>query len=154
VKAETDAADAKIKEILGEDGYKDYKKYENSTSDRLSLGQFRDQVAGGENALSSAQEKQLIEAMTQERTSFKWTTDPNRYNSNPGDPAFAELFTEDRINRLFEEQKLLNQQYLARAQTILTPGQFTQYSKFQEGQLEMQIAAMKMAARMFAPKSQ
>ena len=154
VKAETDAADAKIKEVLGEDGYKEYKKYESTVNDRVSLSSFRDQIAGGENALSSAQEKQLIEAMQQERTSFKWTTDPNRFNSNPGDPAFAELFTEDRMSKLFEEQKLLNQQYLARAQSILTPAQFAQYTKFQESQLEMQIAAMKIAAKMFAPKSQ
>ncbi len=154
LKTETDAADAQIKELLGENGYKDFKQYEGTLGDRLAVGQFRDQVAGTSAALSPALETQLIDALQQERASFKWTTDPARYNSaNPGDPDLAELLTEDRLNKLAEEQTRFNQQFLTRARTILSPEQFAEYEKFQENQTRMQISAMKLAAKMFGTKN-
>ena len=65
--------------------------------------------------------------MQQERSGFKWTTDPAKFN-NP-DANFNEMFNEERLNKLAEESKVLNQQVLARAAQILTPEQLTQFGK-------------------------
>ncbi len=47
-----------------------------------------------------------------------------------------------------------DQQFLTQAQQILTPEQLTAFQSFQKAQRDLQIAGMKMAAQMFAPKAQ
>jgi hypothetical protein len=152
IKTETDGYDAQIKQLLGDDNYATFQTYEKGTPDRMTVSQFKDQLAGSGTPLSASQEEQLVQAMTDERSSFKWTTDYS--NRNPGDANFAELFNEDHLNQFAQEKSQFDQQFLARAQQILTPEQATSFEQFQTAQRQMQINAMKMAAQMFAPKSQ
>jgi len=153
IKSETDAIDAQMKEFLGEDNFKEFQRYEKSAGDRVVLGQFRDQLAGTTGPLSPAQERQMIDALQEEQGNFKWTTDPTRYQSSPGEPGFEELFNDDRIAKLAEEKERFDQQFLQRARQILSPEQLKQYASFQEAQRQMQISALKLAASMFGQKS-
>jgi hypothetical protein len=148
VKAENEKFDAKIKETLGEDGYKEFQTFEKSMNDRMVVGQFRDQLAASTGPLSPDQEKQLIQAMGDERANFKWTTDPARYQSGNVDD-YGQLFNEDRLKKLAEEREVFDRQFLERARPILTPTQFEQYEKFQTMQREMQMNALKLARTMF-----
>ncbi|MEI9864718.1 MAG: hypothetical protein WDN00_09225 [Limisphaerales bacterium] len=100
--------------------------------------------------MSADQQQQLIQTMSDARTDFKWTTDYN--NQNPPDGNYAAMFSEDRINQFIQEKEQFDQQYLARAEQILTPEQAKSFQDFQKMQRDMQIAGMKMAAQMFAPK--
>jgi hypothetical protein len=147
IKEETDARNDDLKALLGEDNYKSLETYEKSLPDRMSIGQFTDQNAGSALALDGAQEQQLIDAMSATRSGFTWSTDYN--NQNPTDGNFAELFNEDRMNRHFEEQAQYNQLVLDRAKAFMRAEQLTAFEKFLETQRNMQIAAMKMAAKMF-----
>lgn len=151
IKSETDAYDEQIKQLLGDDNYGTFKTYEKSMSDRFAVSQFRDQLAGTATALNAAQEQQLIQAMQEERSAFKWTTDFSQANSGEAD--FAQMFNEDRLNQFAQEKEKFDQQFLARAKQILTPEQLAAFEKNQTAQREMQISAMKMAAKMLAPKS-
>ncbi len=153
IKDQTAAYDAQIKDLLGEEKYTEFKSYEKSTGDRMLVGQFRDQLAGSAGSLNPAQEKQLIDAMQEENSAFKWTTSPDKYQ-NPGDTDFSELLSEERLNKLATEKAALDQQVLERARQILTPDQLKQFEQFQGSQRQMQITAMKMAAKMFGVKSQ
>jgi hypothetical protein len=63
------------------------------------------------------------------------------------------MFTDDKIDRFAAEKERLDQQVLARARSILSPEQITALEQFQAMQRKMQIAGMKMAAQMFAPKN-
>ena len=63
--------------------------------------------------------------MSQERQGFKFTTDFND-QSNVSEDMFGKVF-EDRMNVFFQEQEQLNQKYLARPQTILSPDQYSAY---------------------------
>jgi hypothetical protein len=152
VKQDTDGYDTQIKQLLGDDNYQAFQTYEKSASDRVVVGQFKDQLAGTSTPLNSAQEQQLIQAMTEERTGFKWTTDYS--NQKPGDTDFAEMFAEDRMNKFAQEKEQFDQQFLARAKQILTPEQAVEFEKVQTAQRAMQINAMKLAGQMFGRKSQ
>ena len=150
VKTDTDAITAEIKDFLGADNYSTFETYEKSLPDRMAVSGFKDQLAGGEMALKSDQEQQLIQAMSQEREGFKFTTDYSNQTS-PAADMFSQ-FTEDKLNVYFQEQEQLNQRYLARAQTILSPEQYAAYQKSLTAQQAMAQMGMKMAAQMFNAK--
>ena len=148
MKTDTEAYDAQIKQFLGDDNYKAFEGYEKTMPDRMAVGQFSDQLAGSATPMSADQQQQLIQALNQERTSFKWTTD---YSSKtPGDMDYASMFSEEKLNRFASEKEQFDQQFLDRAKAILTPEQYVAYEKHQATQREMQINAMKMAAKMFS----
>lgn len=145
IKEQTDAYDAQLKQFLGDDLYKDFQTYEKSTPDRLAVNQFNDQVAATPTALSADQQNQLIQIMADQRNNFKWTTDFN----NAENMDVNTMFTEEKVNQFAQEKERLDQQVLDRARPILTPEQLSQFETFQKSQRDMQVAGMKMAAKMF-----
>ena len=151
-KSETDDYDAQLKQFLGDDNYPAFQAYEKTVPDRMTVSQFSDQLAGGASPLSNDQQQQLAVAMNDARTSFKWTTDYSNKNPSSGD--YASMFSEDKINQFTQEKEQFDQQFLTRAQQILTPEQAAAFQQFQTAQRQLQIMGMKMAANMFAPKSQ
>jgi len=147
IKSDTEAATAEIKDFLGADNYTAYETYEKSLPDRMAVSGLKDKLAAGEMALNNDQEQQLIQALSQERQGFKFTTDFGNKTTMSED-MFSQ-FTEEKISVYFQEQEQLNQRYLGRAQTILTPEQYTAYQKSLTTQQEMSKMGMKMAAQMF-----
>ena len=146
------AIDEEIKNSLGGgDPYVQYQSYEKTLPDRMALGQFEDQVSGGPTAMTPTQQQQLLHAMSDERSGFKFTTDYSDQSKFDGD--YATAFSDDKVNQYFTELSQLDQQYVTRAQSILSAEQLDAYQKFLLNQQTMQKAAMKMAASMFAPKS-
>ncbi len=153
VKSQTDDIDNQIKQFLGDANYQSFQDYEKTVPDRTVVNQFNDQLAGSGIGLSANQQDQLIQAMDEARSNFKWTTDlNNQAKTARGD--YATMFTGDNINRFAQDQERFNQQFLSQAQQILTPAQLTVFQEFQKNQLQLQLAGMKMAAQMFAPRSQ
>jgi hypothetical protein len=148
IKTDTDAYDAQIKQFLGDDNYKAFEGYEKTLPDRMAVGQFTDQLAGSATPMSSEQQEAFVQAMTEERTGFKWTTDYS--NKNPDATDYTQMFSEDRLNQFAQEKAQFDQQFLARAKQILSPAQYAAYEQFQTAQRDMQINAMKLAAKMFS----
>lgn len=149
IKAETDSYSAEIKQMLGDANYQKFQEYEQTMPSRMVLSQFNDQLANGPNALGAEQQTQLIQAMTEEQKAFPSMTDPNKLAPN-GD--FTAMFTEEKINQMAQDKEKLDAQVLVRARQILTPPQAASFEQFQTSQRDLQIASMKMAARMFGPK--
>jgi hypothetical protein len=114
----------------------------------MTLNMFNDQQGTGGLALTSDQEQQLVQALSEERQKFKFTTDFSDKSKFTGD--FASYFTEDKLNQYRQESQQLDQQYMARAQNILTPDQVGPFEKFLASRLDMQVAGMKLAAKMFS----
>ena len=152
MKAETEAYDAQIKNFLGTDNYSAFQSYEKTVPDRFSVTQFNDQLGSGPNQLSADQQEQLALAMSEARTSYKWTTDYS--NKKPTDGDYAAMFSEDKLNQYAQEKEKFDEQFLTKAQQILTPDQSKAFADFQKTQRDLQMMGMKMAASMFAPKSQ
>jgi hypothetical protein len=148
IKSQTDDFDGQIKDFLGEQNYQSYQSYEKSVPDRMSVGQFNDQFSGTPNALSGDQQNQLVQAMSNARNDFHWTSGLNQ--PNPGaNGDMASLLAADNIDRFVAERTQFDDQFLARAQQILTPGQLTAFKEFQVTQRNMQVAGLKMAGQMF-----
>ncbi|HEX4262793.1 MAG TPA: hypothetical protein VH597_00530 [Verrucomicrobiae bacterium] len=153
VKSQADDVDNQIKQFLGDDNYQAYQSYEKSVPDRQSVGQFNDQFAGTGNALTASQQDQLAQAMSDARNNFTWTSGLN--HRDPGAVGdMAALLTEDNINKFVQEQEQFDQQFQSRAQTILSPEQFTAFQEFQKTQRDLQMAGLKVAAQMFKPAVQ
>jgi hypothetical protein len=150
-KADRDAINSQIKDFLGEDNYTQFQTYEKTIPDRMALNMYKDQQGTGPGALNSDQESQLLQAMSEERQNFKFTTDFSDQSKFTGD--FASYFTEEKIDQFQKEMEDLHQHYLDRAKTILTPEQLDPFGKFLNGQREMQKVGFKMAASMFGQKS-
>lgn len=152
IKQETDRYEDQIRQLLGDDQYAAVKEYETSLPDRLAVGQIRDQLAGTGAALSAAQEEQLMQAMRDLRTGFKWSFD---YSNAGGENVdFTEMFREDRLNQFAQEKERFDREFLERAKQYLSAEQLAALEKAQTTQREMQVNAMKLAGKMLAPKSQ
>jgi hypothetical protein len=150
IKEQNEAFNAQLKEYLGAENYQAYETYEKSLSDRMSLGQFRDQIAGTDSPLSPAQEQQLIQTLSDQRANFKWTVDYN--NAKAGDADFAEMFNAESLRRFAEERKRYDEEVLAKAKPILSEAQFKSFGDFLESQRRMQEVSMEMASQMFGKK--
>ncbi len=152
VKSQTDDIESQIKQFLGDANYQTFQTYEKTLPDRTTVSQFNEQLAGTATALNARQQDQLIQAMGDARSNFKWTTD---LNNKPGmaNGDFASMFNEDNINRFAQDKERFDQQFLTQAQQILTAEQLAAFQGFQKAQRDLQIAGMKMAAQMFAPKA-
>jgi outer membrane murein-binding lipoprotein Lpp len=148
VKAASDAADAQIKDLLGDDNYAQFQAYEKTMSERMVVNGLKDQLGTGADALTDEQEQQLITEMTQTKDNFKFTTDLSDKSKMTGD--FASFFTEDKMNTYFSELDQLNQQYQTGAQGILSADQLSALGKYLNGQETMQKAGMQMAVKMFS----
>jgi hypothetical protein len=153
IKDQTDEIDNQIKQFLGDDNYKAYQAYEKTVPDRMTMSQFSDQYAGTPNALTAVQQDQLVQAMSEARNNFNWTSGlSQRSASANGD--IASLLTDDNIKKFAAEQEQFDQTILTRAQTILTPAQLAAFKEYQTTQRELQGASMNMAKQMFkTPKS-
>jgi len=148
VKSQTDDFDNQIKDFLGDQNYQSFQSYEKTVPDRMSIGQFNDQFAGTPNALSGDQQNQLVQAMSEARNNFQWTSGLNQ--QNPGaNGDMATLLAADNIDRFVAERTQFDDQFLARAQQILSPAQLTAFKDFQVTQRNMQVTGLKMAGQMF-----
>jgi hypothetical protein len=148
IKAQTDEVDAEIKQFLGDNNYTAYQTYEKTVQDRMSMSQFDDQLAGSDKALSPEQQSQMVQALSDARNDFNWTSGLNQ--PNPGaNGDFASLLTEDNIAKFAAEREQFDAQFLAKAQQILTPEQLVDYKAYQDQQRELQLMGLKMAGQMY-----
>ena len=152
VKAQTDELDNEIKQFLGDDNYKAYQSYEKTVPDRATMSQFSDQLAGTPDALTVGQQDQLVREMSDARNGFNWTSGLNQ--QNPGaDGNMAALLTSDNIDKFVAEREQFDQQFLVRAQKILTPTQLEAFQQHLINQRNLQVMGLKMASQMFKPPS-
>lgn len=149
-KTDKEAIDAQIKQLLGDENYPQFQSYEKTIPDRMAISTFKDQLANGPTALTPEQEEHLVQAMSDERQNFKFTTDYLDQSKFDGD--FSTYFNPDRLNKFQQEIEQLDQRYVSRAPSILSPEQIEAFGKFLTSQREMQNATMQMAGKMFAPK--
>ena len=148
--AEQSAIEEQIKQLLGDENYARYKEYGKNASERVTVTEFEDQLAGGPKAVNADQEQQLISAMIEERQNFKFTTDYTDHSKLTGD--LAAYFTEDRVKQYQQELEQLNQRYLERAQGILSPEQLGAFQTSLAAQEARATANMQIMAKFIAAK--
>jgi len=148
VKSQTDETDAEIKQFLGDNNYQAYQTYEKSVPDRMTMNQFNDQMSGTATALTPEQQNQMVQALSDARNNFTWSSGLNQ--ENPGaNGDIVSLLTDDNIAKFTAEREQFDAQFLTKAQQILTPAQFDAYKAFQNQQRELQLMGFNMARQMF-----
>jgi RNA polymerase sigma factor (sigma-70 family) len=150
VNAEQSGIEQQIKQLLGDENYAQYKEYGKNASERVTVTEFEDQLAGSPKAVTPDQEQQLISAMIEERQNFKFTTDYSDPSKLTGD--IASYYTEDKMNQFQQELEQLNQRYLERAQNILSPEQLGAFQTSMASQQARLTANMQMMAKFVAAK--
>jgi RNA polymerase sigma factor (sigma-70 family) len=151
VKADQAAIDGQIKQLLGDDNYTQYQAYGKTLPERMVVTQVADQLADSPMAVGADQEQQLFDAMVEERQNFKFTTDFSDPSKLKGD--VASYYTEDNKQRYLQELEQLNQIYLARAQSILSPDQLAVFQSSLGSQQAKQAASVTVVSKLFPPKS-
>jgi hypothetical protein len=149
IKEKDDASNGQIKDLLGDENYPTFQTYEKSMSDRMSVDMFRDQLASTSMPLDPALEDQLVQAMYEERTHFKWTTD---FSDRKNTDRLADLGDPQKVDQYIQEKAQFDQQLLDKVATLLTPEQLEKFKDFQKTQTQMQMAQLKMAGQMFGGK--
>lgn len=144
IKEMTASYDAQCKALLGDDNYTLYKSYEETQPERTQVAMFKSSL-GSTDPLSEEQEDSLIRAMHEERSNFKSEV-PGFGDQQMPDPS---QFTPEKITQILEDSAKLQDQYVAKAATILTPPQLEQFKANQKQQRSMQEMGMKMAVKMF-----
>jgi hypothetical protein len=153
VKAQSDEMETEMKQFLGDNNYQAYQSYEKTVPDRLTMSQFNQQFSGTATALTSEQQNQMVQAMSDARNNFTWTSTLNKQDAAAsGD--IAGMLTDDNIAKFTAEREQFDQQFLTKAQQILTPDQYTSYQKFQQQQRDLQLMSFKMAKQLFNTQSQ
>ena len=72
-------------------------------------------------ALRTEQEEQLLEALSQARAQYPWTTELGRRNRLGGD--YAVMFNEASLYSFAQEEEQFDRQFLTQAEQILSPEQ-------------------------------
>jgi RNA polymerase sigma factor (sigma-70 family) len=150
MKSAREGCDAEIRELLGKETYQVFEQFEKSLPDRLVLGIFKIKLARTGAALSEEQQAQLLQAVSEARDRYPWSTDLSRRIQNPADLVAA--FSDENIATFAREEEEFDRQFVARAQMILTAKQLAEFEPFMAKQRAAKIAAMKMTSNMFTPK--
>jgi hypothetical protein len=140
--ADRQAAEAKIKEVLGEEKYAGFQEYNQTVGERMMLDQFAKQAA-----VTPEQSEDLLGIMLEEKRNMQINTGQG---SDPGQNMQA-MFDGDAAERIFAQQEQVNERVMERAAQVLTPEQMQKFRPVLTNQLSMQRAGLKMARQMFAP---
>jgi RNA polymerase sigma factor (sigma-70 family) len=149
-KVANEKRDATLKEIVNDpEKWAQFKRYEESSGERMKLTQLREALSTGDAALAltETQEEQLMNVMYKARKDLK--ADVPFESETRYDPA---LFTEDALNERKAKSEQMDEKILAAAQPILKPGQMEAFKESLKSHRAMEEAAMDMARAMFGPQ--
>jgi len=130
-----------LKALLGDQRASQFKNYEKSLPDRITLGQINQQLSSSGAQLNDAQTNSLLQIYSEERAN---SPAPN-FKPNPANPT---NFSEAEMEQYFQQQADLNRRINLRANSILTPQQMEKMQAAQKQMLDMQKMGMKMAGEM------
>jgi hypothetical protein len=112
---------AAIRDLLGNEGYAKYERFERAQPDRDSLKQMSPKFAEAGLDLNGDQQGELLGIMAQERARMPMQDfgDPMKIDYG----RFGETFSEENTNRYFQEKQQYNERVVREAQRTLTPEQ-------------------------------
>ncbi|HKQ40454.1 MAG TPA: hypothetical protein VJ063_20455 [Verrucomicrobiae bacterium] len=129
-----------IEDLLGPEKFAEFQEYKKTISERMQLGQFKEEMQTAGSPIGDEQAKQMLAVMKEERERYPPAVDKN-------DP--SAVFAEGGMERQIEWQEELNRRVQERLGEILSPEQLKAYGASQQQQLSMQKFGMKMAREMF-----
>jgi len=148
--AEQKQADEALKVFLGEEGYAQYKDYQETLGERMQLNQFRMQSTS-EHAMTEEQTEWLLDLMREEKRAAAagGQTLPRADQDAAGLEA---MLSGENAEQLLRTQETVNQRVYERAREGLSPDQLEAFGRFQTNQLQTMRMGLSMARKMFAPE--
>ena len=137
-------SDAAIQELLGPEKFAEFQESKKTMSERMQLGEFKQQMQDAGSPVRDEQAKQMLAIMKEERERYPPAFDNATAGKDP-----SALFADGAFERQMEWQEEVNRRVHERLDGILTPEQLKAYGALQEQQLSMQKFGMKMAREMF-----
>jgi len=148
--AEQKATDELIRQFLGETRYAQYKSYQETVGERTQLNQFRQQTAGGENALTEPQVEQLLTFMKEEKRAVGAASGQVFPGARQDAANLEAVLSSDGVPKLLQAQETANQRVYERARTVLSENQLAAFGTFQTNQLQMMRMGMNMMRKFMA----
>src|SRR5436190_9147421 len=118
--------DAAIQDLLGPEKFAEFQEYKKTMSERMQLGQFKEQMQQSGSPIGDEQAKQMLAVMKEERDRYPPAFDANATK----DP--SALFADGAMERQFEWQEEVNRRVQERLGAGLSPEQVKGYIESQE----------------------
>lgn len=128
-----------LRQLLGDDGYNQYKDYSMTLADRTMLNTYKNSFV--DEPLTSTQEQQLLQIMTDARKATSANTPNNATLNSVGQAAM--------MDQAMSQQSQINQNVLQQASSFLSPVQLQSLGTAQSNFLNMEKVGMTMAQKMF-----
>jgi hypothetical protein len=141
-----------VKELLGDTRYAQYKDYEQTIGQRMQLDQFRQQTAGGANALTDQQADKLLAFMKEEKQNVAALTGQPPPGTGQDQANWQAMLSGEQMDKLMQGQEDADQKVYERAKAVLSSEQLDAFGAFQTNQLSMMRIGMTMARKFFAPE--
>jgi hypothetical protein len=140
--------DNKVKELLGDDRYAQFKDYQLTVGERMQLNQFKQMTT--ENPVTDQQAERLLAIIGEEKKNL---TGPNGealagFSSN-SKASLSAMMSDDSMEKLLQAQTEVNDRVYQRANEVLSPDQLAAFGKFQTNQTALMRVGVTMARKMF-----
>jgi len=139
--------DNKIRQILGETDYENYKILEDTERERTVTIKFEQYLSQTNQQLDTQIESNLIQALYEGKKELV-INDAQLPDFSKQDPGLEQEFINNTLNNL----ALVHEDYLKKAKDILSPAQFEQFENYLQKErtdkktmLQMYIATLRMA---------
>ena len=133
-----------IQDLLGLEKFAEFQEYKKTMSERMQLGQFKEQMQEAGSPVGDEQAKAMFAIMKEERERYPPAFDNAAAAKDP-----STIFADGAMEKQIEWQEEVNRRVQERLGAVLSPEQLKAYAASQEQQLSMQKFGMKMAREMF-----
>jgi hypothetical protein len=141
-----DEYESKRKELLGDEGYEDFKEYQASMFERFQINTFMQSLGSGEG-LTDDQKEDLIDAVYEAEKNFRFVASDEEARE-ASDP-----LSEKGLSLMLRQIDEKNDVYLSAAKEILSASQLEQYRKYLLNSRDISEASFKLQVRNKALKA-
>jgi hypothetical protein len=141
-------ANAALRDVLGEDGFKALNEREQAMAEQDRVRRMREEFKTLGEPLTGDQEKALLAAMSAERQAFSFRVDFS--DLTKVDYAnLRDFFSEPNLQKFYEDMQQLNSRVEQRAAAILSAAQLKEFTTLQTDHLDRARLSVKMTTELF-----
>jgi hypothetical protein len=123
-----------LRSFLGEESYRTFEAYEKTQPDRERVDKFVSRQAEAGQPLTPEQQRQLLAAMSEERSNFRFAIDYSD-SSQIDYEHFHDFYAKDKMENYFREMEQLIERISQRAQSVLPADQAAEFNDLLKAQL-------------------
>jgi hypothetical protein len=146
-------ADETLKGFLGEEGYVQFKDYQETLGERMQLNQFRLQ-SGAKSTITDEQIEWLLALMKEEKRAVAASTGQAFLGTGQDQAQMQSMLSGENGDQILKRQETVNQRVYARASEGLEPDQLAAFGRFQSNQLQTMRMGMSMMRMIITPASE